>query len=192
MKNEQTLDLNKERELQRHIADLATEDEPQLDLWSGIKARIEQPKFISRTPKWIPWAVAASLIVSIGSVSFSWQNLQNAEEIYSQLKTETNHEQLSGLNQVALIEDSYKIAKASLMETIVKPNSSIDSQLMSQIEDRLVDIEFAAALLKVAIEKQPTDSQLHLLLKATYQQELEILTQIAKLETKLDKNISTI
>jgi len=192
MKNEETLDLDKERELQAHIVDLATEDEPRVDLWPGIKAKIEQPMVTYRTPKWIPWAVAASLVVSIGSVSFSWKNLHQAKEIYSQLKIKTNHEQANGLTQVALIEDSYRIAKASLMQTIAKSNSSIDRQLMSEIEDNLVDIEFAAALLKVAIKKQPTDSQLHLLLKATYQQELEILTQIAKLDTKLDKSINTI
>jgi len=192
MKNEETLDLNKERDLQKHIADLATDEEPGVNLWTGIKAKIEQPKVVSRVPKWIPWAVAASLIISIGSVSFSWQNLQQAKDIYSQLEAETNYEESRELTQVALIEDSYSIAKASLMKTIFRLNSGIDSQLMSQIEDQLVDIQLAATLLKVAIKKQPTDSQLPLLLKATYQQELEILTQIVKLDAKLNKNISII
>ncbi|MCF6194185.1 MAG: hypothetical protein L3J46_07625 [Kangiellaceae bacterium] len=185
MKNEETLNLNKERELQGRIANLAREDEPRVDLWPGIKTKIEQPMVTYRMPKWIPWAIAASLIVSIGSVRFSWQNLQQAKEIYSQIKTETIVEDSSRMTQVALIEDSYQTAKASLMDIIVRSNSSIDSRLMSEIEDKLIDIELAAALLKVAIKKQPTDSQLPLLLKATYQQELEILTQIEKLDKSL-------
>ena len=192
MKDEQTLDLNKERELQKHIADLASEDDPLVDLWFGIKAKIEQPMVSYRTPRWMPWAIAASLFVSIGSVGYSWQNLQQAKQIYSQLKTETNRQDTSGLSQVAHIEHSYRVAKASLVDTIVKSNSSINRQLMLEIEDKLVDIKLAAALLKAAIEKQPRDSQLPLLLKATYQQELEILTQIVKLDAKLNKNISII
>jgi len=185
MKDEQSLDLNKERELQKQIAGLAMEADPQVDLWPNIKHQIEQPAVKYGAPKWMPWAIAASLIVSLGSVALSWQNLEQAKMLYSQQQDQNDNRATDEKTQVEIIENSYRVAKVSLMKNIVSSNSSIDAQLMAEIKNKLFDIDAAALLLKEAIRNQPRGSQLPLLLKATYEQELEILTQISKLDKSI-------
>jgi len=188
MRDDHTLDLNKERELQKQIANLAVEEDPAIDLWPEIKSQIVAPEIQYRAPKWMSWAIAASLIVSFGSVTFSWQNLQQAKVAYEQFESVPRSQAESYLSQVQLMEDAYQVTKAILLKNIAGSGSNIDKLLMSDIEARLVDIELAASSIKEAIKKQPDNIQLPLLLKTTYQQELQILTQISKL-TELDSSV---
>jgi len=200
MKETDLIDLSEERALNEQIASLAKEEAMQNDLWPNINTSITKFETKDRletkyyTARWIPWAIAASLVISLASVTYSWNNLQQAESLFAKLENLQNVDQnkLQGLAyqssiqfQVDLLEQEFKIAKAGLFSQISMNRAHIDEKLFSEIENQLTDIEQAVVLLKSAIKQQPGNISLPRLLTTTYQQELTVLTQLAKLDTSI-------
>lgn len=188
MNEKEIADLAQERTLNQQIASLAKEQATATNLWPGIKAEITAPVIKQATAKWIPWAIAASLIVSVGSVVFSLSNLRQAEVLYAQIEaqeSEWSPYQRSVSYQVELMEKEYRQAKIELMKSITMNHSRIDTDIILEVEATLLGIEHATTMLKAAIKEQPDNDRLPLLLKATYQQEISVLTQLAKLERSI-------
>jgi len=208
MKDE-LVDLAKERELNSRIQNLESEEEMLNDLWPSIKQQISssQTNVICQsqlaetrnyTASWIPWAIAASLIVSIGSMTFSWNKLKQVENIYAQISQEqksdltvegnlasVKREKEDLVRQVDLMEQEYKLARVDLMSKISMNARQIDKATLKDIRETLKEIESANQLLKKAIIETPDDHRLVTLLKTTYQQELNVLTQLVKLDTSI-------
>jgi hypothetical protein len=188
------MDLSQERALNEQIASLAKEEQPPNNLWPDIKVSIVKPATKYYTTRWIPWAIAASFVISLASVTYSWNHFQQAELLYAKIKKTQNNTRLTIQSsdyensiqyQVHLLEQEFKIAKAGLLSQISMNRAHIDERLFSEIENQLTDIEQAVVLLKSAIKAQPDNSNLPRLLTSTYQQELAVLTQLAKLDTSI-------
>ncbi len=247
MNRQKTIDLDKERRLNQAIKQLATEEPPCNDLWPAIQDEINtiectrsqsgdlfgsdnnysrkniETKLFKQS--WNSWVIAASLVVCVGSVSYSWVQLEKADAIYA----EVNHiqqqidsklalpdpqaegktvsfepkgtEKLSSaanrrtdsdvvnadyyVRQVDAMEKDFKAARASLMARISMNRANIDEALLTQIETELMEIERATLVLKKAMGRQQVDANFTNLLRLTYQQELTVLTQLAKLDTTI-------
>jgi len=198
MKKDEPINLNQERKLNQlldqQIAGLATEEATSRDLWMDIESKITaaKPKASSKEHKnnrWASWAIAASLVISLGSLGLSWNNLRQAESIYAQIEIQKSTQQQNYRNsvhyQIEMMEQEFKLAKVGLMSQISMNRNNIDKPLLSEIERDLSVINKAAELLKSAIEKQPENTEYPKLLRATYQQELVVLTQLAKLDNSI-------
>ncbi len=198
MKDSDLTDLGQERALNEQIAALSNEEVMHNDVWPSVKRVISRPETKFYTARWIPWAIAASLVVSLGSLSVSWNNLQQAKSLYAQAEQSNLEQQdvdeLAHLRsmyeqsldyQVSLMEQEFKVAKVGLVSRISMNRAHIDEKLFEEIEKQLTEIEKATQLLKLAIRSQPANSNLPRLLRATYQQELAVLTQLAKLDTSI-------
>ncbi len=193
-KESDLIDLSQERALNEQINSLAREQDMANDRWPEIKANITRAETKYYTARWIPWAIAASLVISLTSVTYSWNNLQQAKSLYARMENLQNVEQ-PGIQdsdyensieyQVNLLEQEFKIAKAGLLSQISMNRAHIDEKLFLDIENQLTDIEQAVLLLKSAIKQQPENTNLPRLLTTTYQQELAVLTQLAKLDTNI-------
>ena len=243
MNDQQPIDLDKERRLNHAIGRLADSESTPSDLWPSVKAQIlaldeisasagadnqAQPMTNVETKlfawRWNSWAIAASLMLCVGSVTYSWQQLAKAKAIYAQVSemqahiethqsllanaanknsltnnaiaeqtkqwslnsadnSEVNSEYYS--KQVAAMEREFKTAKASLMARISMNRTNIDEALFSQIEIELMEIERATLVLKKAMGRQQVDANFTNLLRVTYQQELTVLTQLAKLDATI-------
>lgn len=182
MKDNLTNDFNVERNLKQAFARLAESEAPSRDLWPEIENKLKLHVTKAYTPKWIPWAFAATLLISFSCVFLSWNNLQNANELIAknQLVIE------SGVNndiqsQIKLMTQEYSLAKSTLLIQIGNNGARSDSDLMSEVKSNLIIIEQATDELKAAILKQPNNPSLPSLLKTTYQQELVVLSQLAKI-----------
>lgn len=203
-KETEFVELSQERLLNEQIKQLPQAQATPIDLWPEIKSAIVRPETKYYTARWIPWAIAASLVVSLVSVTYSWNSLQQAKSLYAkienapnELNVETNNSSLqkaalqnvsyenSLQYQVNQLEQEFKIAKAGLLSQISMNRAHIDKKLFLEIENQLVDIEQAVVLLKSAIKEQPDNTNLPKLLTTTYQQELAVLTQLAKLDTSI-------
>ncbi len=200
LKETDLIDLSQERALKEQIASLVEEEAMQNNLWPDIKAGIAKFETKNRfetkyyTARWIPWAIAASLVVSLASVTYSWNNLQHAESLYAKMgnQQKPNEIKAQGLAyensiqfQVNLLEQEFRVAKVGLLSQISMNRANIDEKLFSEIENQLADIEQAVVLLKSAIKQQPDNINLPRLLTTTYQQELAVLTQLAKLDSSI-------
>lgn len=251
MSHQKPIDLEKERRLNLAIEQLASEEATTHDLWPRIESQIKaesqssnsshaipsdssdvfktnsqknvETKLLSRS--WNSWAIAASLVVCVGSVSYSWMQLEKADALYAEVNQikqqiganldstthavtrknvsfEPNANEESNLlstnavdsrevnadyyvRQVDAMEKEFKAARASLMARIAMNGAHIDEALLTQIETELMEIERATLVLKKAMGRQQVDANFTNLLRLTYQQELTVLTQLAKLDTTI-------
>ena len=200
---DELIDLNKERKLNQAIEQLAEQDSPSHDLWPEIKNKIERinvaptlDKAVSNEPfkitQWIPIAVAASLTISIISIAFTWISLERSDNYHSYNEVEASEKQklLAAshhplIKQVAFMESEYQTAKLDLMKNISLTSSNFEVNIANKVENELVDIKKARELLKNELSKNPNNSYLAYLLQTTYQQEMKILSQVAKLSTSI-------
>jgi len=227
MSSEELIDLDKERRLNKAISGLQEAESTERDLWPDIRSRIESSAIGMNSteasmkkletklsgPRWINWAVAASLVVCVGSLSLSWHQLEKAEAIYAHIggmndgvlkeadanllantkerlenasfSAYSQSPQAEYVRQVEAMETEFKVAKAGLMARISMNSAQIDEALFKQIETELLEIERATLVLKKAMGKQHIDANFTNLLRVTYQQELTVLTQLAKLDTTI-------
>lgn len=251
MTHQKTIDLEQERRLNQAIKQLASEEQTAHDLWPSIKSKIQadvktsssesasssagadsvkvvpqknvETKLFARS--WNSWAIAASLVICVGSVSYSWMQLEKADAIYAEVnqiqqKLNSNLEAASQtasgstvslkpaskensdllpasiidsrevnadyyVRQVDAMEKEFKAAKASLMARIAMNRANISEALLTQVETELMEIERATLVLKKAMGRQQVDANFTNLLRLTYQQELTILTQLAKFDTTI-------
>ncbi|TQV81462.1 hypothetical protein [Aliikangiella coralliicola] len=180
MEDEPTVDLKKERELAAAIKQLPQQTESSRDLWPEIAARLPKQDTKVYTPRWIPWSIAATLAISFSSAFYSWKNLQTAQRVYADSQRVLSAKQVIPL-QIKAMELEYGLAKSALITQIGLNSSHTNSDLLSEVKSHLLIIEQATKELKAAIVKQPDNPGLPKLLKATYQQELTVLSQLAKL-----------
>lgn len=189
MKSESPVDLNKEKDLIKALKALPETANPSRDLWPGIASQLSERETKTYTPRWIPWAIAATLVVSFSSIFVSWNNLQSAQEFIAD-----NRFSQQGDNELALkgdiqaqiesMEQEFRLAKSALLAQIGMNSSQTNMDLMQDVKSNLIIIEQATSQLKAAIIKQPENPGLPALLQATYQQELAVLRQLAKLDVE--------
>lgn len=182
MTDENTTDLEQERLLKKELASLVKEMPPQRDLWPDIKKRLPASETKIYNQRWMPAALAASLVVSVAAVSFGWHHWQQTQRLIAQqqqheFKLREDDIQL----QIRAMEQDYGLAKSALLTQIGMNSAHSNQDLLADVKANLVIIEQATDELKAAIAKQPQDPSLMKLLNATYQQELAVLSNLARL-----------
>ena len=182
MNNDSPVDINKEKKLLEAIQSLPDAETPSRDLWAGIADQLTKRETKTYTPRWIPWAIAATLLLSFSSVFVSWTNLQTANQALAE--NNISNQKVIGVHaQLKAMEQEFGLAKSALLSQIAMNSTQTDADLMSDVKSNMIIIEQATNQLKAAIIKQPENPSLQKLLQATYQQELVVLTQLAKLDT---------
>ncbi|MCW8875960.1 MAG: hypothetical protein OQJ89_09980 [Kangiellaceae bacterium] len=181
MDKDSIVDLDKQKQLQQALNSLPQDMEPSRELWPEIEANIKGKFTKIYTPRWIPWAIAATLVLSIGSVSWSWRTYQQAELL---VRNHAAH-QIDSIEQaksaLKLMEQEYRLARTALLSQIDFEIGEGQAEMITNVRSQLRVIDKATVNLKKAIELQPNDPKLPKLLKATYQQELAVLSQLVRL-----------
>lgn len=147
--------------LRQQLDTLSPELSPARDLWPDIAQQINrQPK-----QRWLPMAVAASVLVSALSGIFTWQ-------MYQQRQSEqaiANAERL--LQQ---IESPYSQARVSYAEQWPTMRANLDPETAAIVERNLQIIGEAHKELAKALKKQPNDPALQQLMRQTLAKEIEV------------------
>jgi hypothetical protein len=184
MNNHEIESLEYHKRLAKDLNKLANKAEPSFDLWPDIERNLDKRETKTYTPNWMSMAIAATLVVSFCAAMFSWTNLQQAKGLSlqsSQFVVNTNNrDDIQG--QIDKMEQAYGLAKSALLAQINSNAANNQPDILSEIETNLIIIEQATTEIKQAMGKQPNNPSLPKLLKATYQQELVVLTQLAKLD----------
>lgn len=180
--SDKTINIHQEKALIAALRELPKEAEPGRDLWPEIASELAPREIKSYTPRWIPWSIAATLMVSLASFFVSWNNLQSAQQLMAINTVQATRGEISDINlQIKVMEQEYGLAKSALLAQIGSHADEIDNNLLRDVKSNLLIIERATDELKSAINKQPENPSFPKLLKATYQQELVVLSQLAKL-----------
>jgi hypothetical protein len=139
---------------------------PDRDLWPGIRARLAQrPR-----GRWMPLAVAASLVISLGSALFAWQahqdRLREAERVDALL---------------AEIDFPYRQARAEHQARWMALRQALDPDTAAVIERNVAIIEAATAALAAAVSEAPDSTLARELLTRTLMREQALYRQAALL-----------
>lgn len=181
MDKESIVELDKQKQLQQALKSLPQEMEASRELWPEIEANIKGKFTKIYTPRWIPWAIAATLVLSVGSVSWSWRTYQQAELLvrnYTAPQVDSIEQTKHALKSM---EQEYRLARTALLSQIDFEYGEEQAAMITDVRSQLRIIDKATLNLRKAIELQPNDPNLPKLLKATYQQELAVLSQLVRL-----------
>ena len=153
--------------------------EPSRDLWPEIEAKLSEHT-VSTAPiyqtqsKWMPMAMAACLMLTVGSMSFSFYALnQNNQQV--QMQTALLLQQQEAIRSIEL---QHEEVKSQLVGLLQNPGDTLSPTLVADANDILNTTELAAKQLKRAIAEDPSQSLYLKKLARTYRQEAELLKRI--------------
>ena len=170
-----------DQRLNRQIADLAWDLQPERDLWpeieSSIRTHKKNPQWFSN---WAPMAMAASLILAVGAASLSFMSFQRADQMQEMQASMVEFQK----SQVALIEQQHQLVRAQFLVMFEQGGDRLDPQFVTEIKGVLDTIDRASVEIKNAIKTQPFANDYPSMLARTYQRETNLLNQISKKQTK--------
>ncbi len=152
--------------LQGQLQSLPAELTPARDLWPEVARQLDR----NPRQRWLPLAMAASVLVSVLSATLTWQ-------LYQQRQTELSVATAEQLLQQ--LESPYSQARVSYAEQWPKVRAALDPETAVIVERNLEIIRNAHQELAKALKKRPDDPALQQLMRQTLAKELEVY-QIAE------------
>lgn len=167
--------------LQSALRDLPQEMNPDRDLWPAISQQIDRTQQINQVPRqrWIPVAIAASVVVSLLSVGVSVQLYQQQQALRNDMA------QL----MMEKIESPYQFARASYEQQWPSIKKKLSPETALIVEQNLRVIADARDKLAQALHKNPDDQVVQSLLRKTLSQEIDTYAQVQKISQKSDQTI---
>lgn len=152
--------------------------EPGRDLWPDIANRIKttrqdkESKFAEQS--WIPYAMAASFLVAVVSLLFSYMNFDHSQINGDYQSTFVVYQQ----SQIELIEQQHQIVRMEFSQLLQNQREVLDPAFVHEVETTLRTIDKAAEELKMAMLEQPYNPNYSFMLVRAYQQEIKLLNKI--------------
>ncbi|NVK88505.1 MAG: hypothetical protein HWE13_10275 [Gammaproteobacteria bacterium] len=143
---------------------------PETSQWSQIERTItrERPK-----RGWMPFAVAASVMVAVASTAFSINTALSLKAFKSeQLAYQMAQE------EIQYREHQRRLVKASFVQNLNQVADKLDSATIADIQNNLAIIEQAMLDIRAALAKQPGNERLTQLLQETYNREQQLIENV--------------
>ena len=149
---------------------------PERDLWPEIETAItvESTK-VRPMPSWMPFALAASVLMTVVSLGFSTHVYLNQDQ--------TNLTVTASNDYVTAIEQPYMLARASYLEEMVVQDEQLSPEIRLVLKDNLKIIDDAIAEIHLALKEDPTNAFLLNKLVQTREQEMTLFRQLTKRRT---------
>lgn len=151
-------------ELARQVRALDREIQPTRDLWQGIERRIiDYPQKSDRQHEWMPYGVAASMLLAACALVLNLLPGQNTPITASQ--------------GIDLMEAEYVQVRNPMVQRFNEVNKDLDQQTLNDLYRNLKILEEARLEIEAQVREQPDNQRLVELLMKIHQQELELLKQ---------------
>lgn len=151
--------------LRWQLQGLRREIQPESDLWPGIAARLAQPQPVLeqtrriRARHFVPWAMAASVLLVVGMV---WQGMPGAPQADQKASPLV-------LQQAVAMTFDYENALARMQETEAHP----------EVQQAFGELDRSAAQILTAIDRDPNAVFLLEQLRRTYARRLQLTQRAA-------------
>jgi hypothetical protein len=184
--------LNLDDRLDAQLDALPRELLPERDLWPDVAARITTGTVQAADPAWPRWwlsgwsqlAAACLLVVVTAAVTYEWTRpdpsptARRAPQPFDVPLVTVLPATPASFGQEAVLGAEYVEARSVLARTFEQRLAELPPATRSQVERNLADIQRASAELAAALDEHPASSLLQDLLVSTYQEELELFSQI--------------
>jgi len=172
-------ELEELRALVDRAGKLKAEIQPARDLWPGVRARLVTSQDAEH-PWWLQLA-AAGITILVLSVPFSvwWVGRQDTEaRPHAQAGRET--ESVSVQAELARSEDGVLLARTDLLTAIERHRDVIEDDALRNLEDSMNILDRAIGELRAALDEDPYNLRLRMLLASRYQQERRLLQRVSR------------
>lgn len=156
-------------ELARQVRDLDREMQPERDLWMGIQRQIldhPQKQASDDRQTWMPYAVAASLLIAVSALALNVLELQRPAQSVGN--------ELASLQE---LQQEYVQVRNPMVEEFTRVNQSLDDRTREELFRNLEIMEKARRELELEVQRNPEDLRLMQMLMKVHEQELELLKQ---------------
>lgn len=159
------------------LADMQWEISPERDLWPDIEQRLSHLSPIKKNPAqrgWMPYAVAACLILTVASTFLASMAMINSQRMVQAQEAMALYHQA----QLDLIEQQHQLVRVQVVKLLALENNNLNPNLVAEMKKVMVDVDLASAQIKNAIKLQPNNPEYPSMLVSTYQHELKLLNRI--------------
>ena len=151
-------------ELAQLLRDLPRERQPARDLWQGIERKMldhPQPKKRDSGQTWMPYAVAASMLVAVSALVL---NITQNQTDYMQ--------PVAGIEQM---QREYVQVRNPMIEEFDRINQALDEPTRTELYRNFDILAQARRDLEQRVSENPDDRRLVEMLMKVHEQELELL-----------------
>ena len=162
----ETLDLT-DLALARAIKNLDSEMKPERDLWVGIERQIQdhpQKRRKSWSNEWMPYGVAASLVVGFSALLLNVMQLTSEEPGLVSAEHTFNQMQVD-----------YVQLRNPLVQKFGEVNKNLDEQTLDDLYRNLDILESARKEIETQVRENPENRKLVEMLMRIHEQELDLL-----------------
>ncbi len=170
------------RALLHRAARLSAEIDPARDLWPGIRDRVATAAHLTprtRRPMvaYVWMAAAAVLLVVLTSAVTFWVARRGAPAAPRRAVASPE------LASLRASEPDYLQARRSLVAALNERRRHLSPETVRVIDQNLAVMDRALSSMKTALDKDPGNRGLVVLIESTYRQEIQLLMQAASLPT---------
>ncbi|WMS88703.1 hypothetical protein [Pleionea litopenaei] len=158
--------------IEQALQSLPREMSPERSRWNEIAQEIAPQ---TNRSGWMPYAVAASVLVAIAS---TWFSVQTSLELKSLKQQQFAYQ--AAQEQIQYREHQRRLVKASFVENLNMASEQLDPATIADIQNNLAIIEQAMLDIKAALAKQPGNQRLNDLLQQTYTREQQLIESVEK------------
>ena len=155
--------------LARAIRNLDSEMQPERDLWVGIERQIQdypQKQRRSWSNDWMPYGVAASLVVAVSALVLNMMQLTSEEPRLVTAEQTFNQMQVD-----------YVQLRNPLVQKFGEVNKNLDEQTPEDLYRNLNILESARKEIESQVRENPENRKLVEMLMRIHEQELDLLRQ---------------
>jgi len=172
-------ELEAARTLEVWTAGLDSEIQPSRDLWPGIEARIN--KSPAEAPPWWLQLAAAGIALAVLSVPLSvWWAGRLDESVSATAQVAIEDELVAAQAELARSEDGVLLARTDLITAIERHRDVIEDETLRIWEDNMILLDQAIGELRSALNEDPQNLRLRMLLASRYQQERKLLQKVSR------------
>ena len=172
-------------DLGRRLTELDWDMQPKRDLWPDISSRIhfsDRKIKAKARPAWLPFAMAASVVVATVSLVFSTMSLQRSNDADKYATTLAMYQQA----QIQLIDQQHQMVRVQFSQLLERERDTLSAGFITEVENLMMTVDQASAEIKKAMAAQPNDPDYASMLVRTYQQELKFLNKVTALRVTSD------
>lgn len=160
-------------------SELPREIQPAHDLWPGILARIAAKPATGRS--WWLQLAAAGIALAVLSIPLSvwWTGQQDGDDRQS-LHAVSVEDEVSDRAQVARSEDGVLLARTDLVTAIERHRDVLEDETLQILEENMGVLDQAIGELRTALDEDPQNLRLRMLLASRYQQERKLLQKVSR------------
>jgi anti-sigma factor RsiW len=152
---------------------------PDHDLWPAIAARLENEVTVE-TPWWLRLA-AAGIALAILSLPLSvWWLGRSDESARSELQSEQPIQPLTVQAELARAEDGVQLPRTDLVTAIERRRDVVPDDTLHVLEENMMLLDRAIGETRAALDDDPQNLSLRMLLAARYQQERKLLQKVSR------------